>query len=280
MNPNKVTLSNISEYTSYLIYEFYNNNLQPFFDALDENVTWVGTMDGQYMRTKQQVVESFSAEELTLKFTVGPIYSDVFPHGKNQCDVIVFFNRTAFYDDGRKLSQNMSYHLSWVKKEKWLMSVISIMIRYNKDDRDGIYPHHPLVFGNDLEYNYLPQPADGEKLHLHEKGTENVLLIGPSEIEWAEGHGHYCKVHFRNAGIWIRMDIKTLAELTQGSLMKCHSGYIINPYFIRSIQRFKLTLLDGTEIPIPEKKYTAFRQNLFDFLSHAKTESSTKKNKG
>lgn len=271
MNPEKVTLSNISEYTSYLIYEFYNNNLQPFFDALDENVVWIGTMDGQFMHSKQEVVNNFLAEDLILKFTVGPIYAEVFPHGKNQCDVVVFFNRTAFYDDGRMLSQNMSYHLSWVKKETWLMSVISIMIRYNKDNRDGIYPRHPLVFGNDLEYNYLPRPADSEKLKLHEKGTENTLLIGRSEIEWAEGHGHYCKVHFRNAEIWIRQDIKSLAELTRGSLMQCHSGYIINPYCIRSIQRFKLTLIDGTEIPIPEKKYTEFREQLFEFLSKKKT---------
>ena len=42
-------------------------------------------------------------------------------------------------------------------------------------------------------------------------------------------------------------------------LLRCHQSYLVNPGYIRNIRRFKLTLSDGTQLPIPEKKYTAFR---------------------
>lgn len=41
--------------------------------------------------------------------------------------------------------------------------------------------------------------------------------------------------------------------------LRCHQSFLINPHYLRNIRRFTVTLADGTELPIPEKKYTAFR---------------------
>ena len=36
----------------------------------------------------------------------------------------------------------------------------------------------------------------------------------------------------------------------------------MNPYHVRSLKRFSLTLTNGTVLPVPEKKYTAFKKML------------------
>jgi DNA-binding LytR/AlgR family response regulator len=52
----------------------------------------------------------------------------------------------------------------------------------------------------------------------------------------------------------------TKLEKQYGRLfLRCHQSYLVNPDYITNIRRFKVTLSDGTELPIPEKKYTAFR---------------------
>ncbi|MEF2687008.1 MAG: LytTR family transcriptional regulator DNA-binding domain-containing protein [Lachnospiraceae bacterium] len=38
--------------------------------------------------------------------------------------------------------------------------------------------------------------------------------------------------------------------------------YLVNPEFIRSIQRYQITLVDGTELPVPQRKYNELRQKL------------------
>ena len=56
------------------------------------------------------------------------------------------------------------------------------------------------------------------------------------------------------------LEIIVLLEKKYGRLfLRCHQSYLVNPDYITNIRRFKLTLSDGTELPIPEKKYTAFR---------------------
>ena len=47
--------------------------------------------------------------------------------------------------------------------------------------------------------------------------------------------------------------------------LRCHQSYLVNPLHIRNIRRFKVNLTDGAELPIPEKKYTAFRDKAVSF---------------
>ncbi len=42
--------------------------------------------------------------------------------------------------------------------------------------------------------------------------------------------------------------------------------YLINPRHVTGIRRFQVTLSDGKELPIPEKKYTAFKKSVYDCL--------------
>ena len=47
--------------------------------------------------------------------------------------------------------------------------------------------------------------------------------------------------------------------------LRCHQSYLVNPDYITNIRRFRVTLSDGVELPIPEKKYTAFRDKAVSF---------------
>lgn len=51
-------------------------------------------------------------------------------------------------------------------------------------------------------------------------------------------------------------------------MIRAHASYLINPVYVHSVQRFQVTLTDGAAIPIPEKKYTAFRQQLRNWTLH------------
>ena len=47
--------------------------------------------------------------------------------------------------------------------------------------------------------------------------------------------------------------------------LRCHSSHFVNPAYVKSVRRFAVIMMGDTELPGPEKNYTAFRQALKDF---------------
>lgn len=262
MYPKDITLANIAEYTAYLIIEFYRGNLQPFFDSLDKNVVWCGALDKQFMHGKEEVLRTFGENPQDIRYSIGPIYTETIPHGKKQCDTLSFFERTAYYKDGPDILWHTCFHLSWIKNDVWQMSVITLSPKADRDDRDMIYQTHPLA---QLPVN-IAVTGQYDRIAFKEKDTGNSLYLSPLSIEWIEGHGHYSTVHYGDNAYTVTDSLKNIMEKTEHILLQCHSGYIVNPYYVLETGRFFLRLNSGKKIPIPEKKYTAIRSRLHSML--------------
>ena len=74
-------------------------------------------------------------------------------------------------------------------------------------------------------------------------------------------------LHTADESVEIFDKVIDLAKACPHLFLRCHQSYLVNPGYIRNIRRFKLTLSDGTQLPIPEKKYTAFRDMAIQQLS-------------
>lgn len=57
----------------YIITEYYENTLEPFFDAVADDVLWIGPAEGQLIQGKDILLSMFAAERHTLTFTMGAI---------------------------------------------------------------------------------------------------------------------------------------------------------------------------------------------------------------
>lgn len=63
-----------------------------------------------------------------------------------------------------------------------------------------------------------------------------------------------------------KIETVDLLKYVQTSLpenfIRMHRGYIVNSDYVYGMERCKLILLDGTEIPVPKNKYTEVRKKL------------------
>ena len=84
-------------------------------------------------------------------------------------------------------------------------------------------------------------------------------------IEAAHG-GKHCILHTADDEIEVMSTITKLEKQYGHIFLRCHQSYIVNPKYIGSIRRFAVTLNDGTELPVPEKKYTAFRDRVRELM--------------
>ena len=47
----------------HIITEYYENRLQPFFDAIDDDLLWIGPAERQWMQGKENILNAFTQEE-------------------------------------------------------------------------------------------------------------------------------------------------------------------------------------------------------------------------
>ena len=63
-------IQELADYTAQILLEYYENKIQPFLDACDEDVLWIGPAVGQVIRTREALVAAFAAEKHELRFAV------------------------------------------------------------------------------------------------------------------------------------------------------------------------------------------------------------------
>ena len=151
----------------------------------------------------------------------------------------------------------MLYHLSWVKKDVWKVSVVTATGRPAGRFPGSIQP------GTIASEMAVPSDVRGKtRMYVHEKGTNNALCIAPSAVEYIEGDGHSSMIHIGQNVITVTGSLKEVLAKCGGALIQCHSGFAVNPLYVQSIERFRITLVSGEKLPVPEKKYSAVRKQL------------------
>lgn len=135
----------------YIITEYYNNNLQPFFAHVSEDILWIGPADSQELRGREIIILTFSSEEHKLTFTMGPIRSESVFLNDSACEIVLHYEIYTHYPDGNTDFHNQRLQYSWHKKtvqtkqgldSHWEIAMIHISNAWHYDSNDTIYPNH------------------------------------------------------------------------------------------------------------------------------------------
>ncbi len=88
-----------------------------------------------------------------------------------------------------------------------------------------------------------------------------LLLDNVLYIETIKRTSHLI-VHTKKGPITINGTLPQFEQKYPDLLLRIHASYLVNPSAISELRRFAATLTDGTELPIPEKKYTHVKEIL------------------
>lgn len=97
-------------------------------------------------------------------------------------------------------------------------------------------------------------------------GSESHI-ISAIKIRHIELNNRKINIYYENEVLSIYDTISSLyTELRDYGFLLPHSAYIINYRFIKTFKRFTVYLVDGTEIPISQKKYNEFERKFHEIL--------------
>ena len=254
----------------FILTEYYNNRTEPYFNHMSENAVWHGPRIGQYIAGLEQIREAWDREENFLTFTLGNLKAEYLQTSPSSCEVMMMFNVTTHYPNGEDISLFQRIQLSWAdivytdennlrkRVSKIFMTHISNPVEQHS--ADFIYPLHYIELYRKAQY-----PVQEPRISF--RGTNNAFYaVAVSSIIWIETTSDQCcLIHTRENALKTRTTMKEIEKQTEGFLVRVHSSYIVNPLDVVSVWRFKVSLSDGTVLPIPEKKYTAIKKKLLEY---------------
>ncbi len=250
MNINAITNLTIS-----LLMRYYDNDIQPFLDHCHEDILWLGPARKQVIRTKKSLVESFEKENNPLRFELNNLTATPLHICANCTEVLLCFIVDTFWPDGSSNRVFQRIDFTWeIKKDTPRIRVCHISNPIDYDDRDNIYPIHFL----DSHAQMTLCTVSTKKLSF--RGKDNsILYTSPEQILYMESTGNHTDIHTTSQIFECTERLSAINKRITEGFLRCHASYLVNPLHVQSIQRFSLTISDGTKVPVPEKKYTAVK---------------------
>ena len=99
------------------------------------------------------------------------------------------------------------------------------------------------------------------------KSGRQTVQINIAEIAYCEVQNHSMKIYSNGACGAYRCQMNELEELLRPhGFFRCHASYLVNGSYIHRIERARLILKDGTEIPISQRRKKDFMNELASYI--------------
>ncbi|MBQ9412980.1 MAG: LytTR family transcriptional regulator DNA-binding domain-containing protein [Oscillospiraceae bacterium] len=256
--------------TNNIVQAYYQNDLRLFFEYIDEKVLWYGPAKGQFLSGRQAILDTWGREDNPLHFTLGNVRLDYSTsHPSCYCEVMMSFPVTTHYPNGESIRIDQIIHITWCERKlkgmegkQPRMLVIHISDLYENHEEDVIYPVH----FNQIYKGYMPLTGSGRRICFHGVDhTDHYLLL--DSIRWVESYGtnQHAILHFDETAAKVTASIQQIEDSFPEAFLRCHKSYLVNPKYIMQVRRFRVTMADGKELPVPEKKYTAFKKTVREY---------------
>lgn len=254
----------------FIITEYYKNNLEPFFENISEDILWIGPSQRQQLKGRETIIRTWAAENHNLTFTIGDIkVFCVSPHSHVK-EILLRYDIYTHYPSGNTYMHNQRLHYTWREKRVkndcgWEYRPEIVMIHISNswkyDSRDTIYPVHYEAVSAPESIPQKPEryiTVKASDMSVHRIAADHILYIETVK------HSARLRIHTENDTITMNGTLPSFEEKYPELFLRIHASYLINPAHVREIRRFSVILSDGTELSVPEKKYTRIKKLLLN----------------
>ena len=94
------------------------------------------------------------------------------------------------------------------------------------------------------------------------KAENATYSFDPDMVLYVEAIGKVCTVYMMNRTMVIRQPITALETQFPKQFCRIHRSYLVNCRFVLQVERYAVTLINGTVLPIPAKRYMEVREEI------------------
>ncbi|MCQ2462115.1 MAG: LytTR family transcriptional regulator DNA-binding domain-containing protein [Clostridia bacterium] len=256
----------IEKYIADMLLSFYGDGDNDFYEYLDDDVMWYGPLEGQTIKGRDELKKVLYGGSRSLRFHIDNMKTKLFPLRADVILIIAEYRLTACYRNGKVV--NYDQHAMVVIRKRrledgqqvWRCPLIHISDILYKEKRDSSYA---LLIDEEKKQRLdriIDERGQTEKIILSGEGNSSYFL-GADSIRYIEGGKGIRSYVYTQEGMYtVTHLLKDIEKKLPDCYYRCHASYIVNMNCIKKISGYKITLDDGTEIPVPVKKYSAVRE--------------------
>lgn len=96
----------------------------------------------------------------------------------------------------------------------------------------------------------------------NKKGRE--YFIPHQNIMYIEAFNMECQIHCLDSIISANSGLSEIQNKLSSPFLRIHRSYLVNSSYVAYLERYSVSLYNGTRLPIPEKKYKDIRRRLLE----------------
>lgn len=146
----------------------------------------------------------------------------------------------------------------------WQAYCIQASNEWNEVEEEETFPLHVSKATFEYVQNILQHSAsalaDRRRLCLNAGST--TTLIDPDALLYAQADGKRSILHMTDRTLSVNMLLGELENALPKNFVRTHRAYLTNAYYVQGITSRSIQLEDGTELPLPTRRYQDIREAL------------------
>lgn len=150
--------------------------------------------------------------------------------------------------------------------DRWQAYLIHASNEYGEADAEGLFPanlgRHTFEFVQEILQQGLKAARQTKRIHLETGGSS--ILVDPDSILYVESAGKQCILHFAEHDTTVRIMLGEVQDMLPTYFVRIHRYYLVNVKYVFGISRSGVELIEGTVLPIPERRFANVKAELLE----------------
>ncbi|MDO4268637.1 MAG: LytTR family transcriptional regulator DNA-binding domain-containing protein [Eubacteriales bacterium] len=265
----EVKKETICEDTLYIVREYYHLNTEPLFSVLADDCVWlsIGNLlvsGAEAIRAQFKngfIMPPLEMEEPDFRqIETGSegqlmVLGEYMLHVSEQAEIIYAGKQRATFCYRQEKDGYRLYHMH-------------VSNEYNELVGDEIFP----VQISRQTYQYVQHllresgRSNNWRLEIRENGSAG--FVDPGLIMYIQAVERECILHLVNEARQVQNPAKELEHKLPLCFYRLHRSYFVNCNYVAKIERYKLTLITGEELPIPKLRYLQIRDDITKIIQN------------
>lgn len=260
---NKKQESEVIRLTQECLNRYWKLDMEYALEMMDDDVTWVGAEQQEFLHGIDAVRANF--DELLLSLRSCHLLNQEFIVTQNcgkTCAVTGRYLVTTDDENEYFLQAQQRCTFIWeLKKDKYKIKHIHVSnpmgeLKIKKGER---FVNTMGKMAKQYLENKINSVIDKSQITVNDiNGATRFVYL--TEIMYVYSDKNDTILHTINEEIRFRMRISEFSKQLNKNFIHVHRSYIININYMEKMERYNITMKDGSIIPVPVKKYNKLRE--------------------
>lgn len=253
------TVEHVPELIEQLVTDFYKNDLSLFDERVTPDCIFIGTVNtcnGEIADVKTEKHRQSTPQMKIKDFRTLRVFYD-----QDNPDNIVFVGTYKVFSapELQLLISDLQRITVCLRRieDRWLAYHVHVSNEWDKLESDEYFPFklgtHTYEYVRDILRAGNKVGIIPNRVAL--KFGDSHKLIDPKQIIYIQAHSKQCDIHCVDEQFAIPSILKKIAQQLPGIFIRTHRSYLVNAAHISDIERYTITMSDGTRLPIPERRF-------------------------